>query len=131
MSENKTKPTGVSVDEFIDSIDSEKKKQDSVKLLELMKNVTNLEPVMWGTSIVGFGSYHYVYDSGREGDWFTVGFSPRKNALTVYVRPNLDSYTDELLVLGKFRKGRGCLYINKLEDVDLDKLGDIIEKSSK
>jgi uncharacterized protein YdhG (YjbR/CyaY superfamily) len=96
-----------------------------------MKETTKQEPVMWGSSIIGFGSYHYVYDSGREGDWFTVGFSPRKNALTVYVSPDLDSYNEELDGLGKHRRGKGCLYINKLEDVDLEKLREIIEKSSK
>ena len=94
-----------------------------------MKEVTQEEPIMWGTSIIGFGSYHYRYASGREGDWPIVGFSPRKRSLTVYLTPGLDEIGDLLGKLGKHRVGKGCLYINKLSDVDTDVLKEIIKKS--
>jgi hypothetical protein len=131
MSSNKTKPTDASVEEFINSIEDERKRRDSTELLQLMKEVTEEDPVMWGSSIVGFGSYHYRYGSGREGSWFTVGFSPRKNALTVYVSPGLDEFREELEDLGKYRRGKGCLYIKRLGDVDLVRLRKIIAKSSR
>ena len=129
MSEPKTKPTDESVEEFLDAVDHPQKKADSFELLKIMKEVTQEEPIMWGTSIIGFGSYHYRYASGREGDWPIVGFSPRKRSLTVYLTPGLDEIGDLLGKLGKHRVGKGCLYINKLSDVDTDVLKEIIKKS--
>ena len=129
MSEPKTKPTDESVEEFLDAVYHPQKKADSFELLKIMKEVTQEEPIMWGTSIIGFGSYHYRYASGREGDWPIVGFSPRKRSLTVYLTPGLDEIGDLLGKLGKHRVGKGCLYINKLSDVDTDVLKEIIKKS--
>ena len=99
------------------------------ELLKIMKEVTQEEPIMWGTSIIGFGSYHYRYASGREGDWPIAGFSPRKRSLTVYLSPGLDDISDLLGKLGKHRVGKGCLYINKLSDVDTGVLKKIVKKS--
>ena len=129
MSEPKTKPTDESVEEFLDTVDHPQKKKDSFELLKIMKEVAQEEPIMWGTSIIGFGSYHYRYASGREGDWPIVGFSPRKRSLTVYLTSSLDEIGDLLGKLGKHRVGKGCLYINKLSDVDTDVLKEIIKKS--
>ena len=129
MSDNKTRPTEESVEDFLDSVDNHQRKKDSLELLEIMKETTADKPVMWGPSIVGFGAYHYKYASGREGDIFKVGFSPRKSYLTVYIRPGLFLYEEELESLGKFREGKGCLYVNKLDDVDKTVLKTIIEKS--
>ena len=129
MSDLKTKPTDASVEEFLDAVDHPQKKADSFELLKIMKEVTQEEPIMWGTTIIGFGSYHYRYASGREGDWPIVGFSPRKRSLTVYLTPGLDEIGDLLGKLGKHRVGKGCLYINKLSDVDTDVLKEIIKKS--
>lgn len=129
MTELKTQKNDASVEEFLDSVDNEKKRQDSYAILELMKDVTGEEPVMWGTSIVGFGSYHYKYASGRENEWFLVGFSPRKQNLTLYIMSGFDEYESLLEDLGKHKTGKSCLYINKLEDVDLSTLRDLVEKS--
>lgn len=129
MTELKTQKNDASVEEFLDSVDNEKKRQDSYAILELMKDVTGEEPAMWGTSIVGFGSYHYKYASGRENEWFLVGFSPRKQNLTLYIMSGFDEYESLLEDLGKHKTGKSCLYINKLEDVDLSTLRDLVEKS--
>ena len=130
MSELKTKPTKASVQKFINAIDNPVKKEDCKILLKMMTEVTGEQPVMWGSSIVGFGGYHYKYASGREGDWFKVGFSPRKQALTIYL---MGSYIDETKIkdLGKFKNGKGCLYIKKLEDVDQTFLKKVITESVK
>ena len=109
MSELKTKPNKQSVSEFINSIEDPVKKQDSKSLLKLMKEITGSKPVMWGSSIIGFGSYHYKYASGREGDWFVAGFSPRKQSLTLYIMGGIKD--PELFEkLGKHKTGKGCLY---------------------
>lgn len=129
MAELKTQKNNASVEEFLDSVANEKKRQDSYAILELMKDVTGEEPAMWGTSIVGFGSYHYQYASGREGDWFLVGFSPRKQNLTLYIMSGFDEYESLLEDLGKHKTGKSCLYINKLEDVDRSTLRELVEKS--
>lgn len=129
MTELKTQKNDASVEEFLDSVENEKKRQDSYAILELMKDVTGEEPAMWGTSIVGFGSYHYKYASGRENEWFLVGFSPRKQNLTLYIMSGFDEYESLLEDLGKHKTGKSCLYINKLEDVDLSTLRDLVEKS--
>ena len=129
MAELKTKQNEQDVYEFLDGVSNETRKNDGYAVLELMRTTTGLEPRMWGDSIVGFGSYHYKYASGREGDWFLTGFSPRKQSLTVYIMPGFDEYEALLERLGKHKIGKSCLYINKLEDVDLSVLKMLIEKS--
>jgi hypothetical protein len=129
MAENKTQPNSKSVQEFLDGIGDPVKQNDSRTLVRMMKKVTGSDPVMWGDSIVGFGDYHYKYASGREGDWFQVGFSPRKQSLTIYVMGYLEQYGTILENLGKYKHGKGCLYINRLEDVDMEVLRNLIETS--
>lgn len=129
MSEPKTKPTNESVTEFLNSIEQNQKRQDSYQILDLMKEVTGEEPKMWGSSIVGFGNYHYKYASGREGDWFLVGFSPRVQALTLYIMSGFDAYNDLLSALGKFTTGKSCLYIKKLTDVNPNILKELVTQS--
>jgi hypothetical protein len=129
MAQLKTQKNDASVEEFLDSVANERKRQDSYAILELMQDVTGEEPAMWGTSIVGFGSYHYKYASGRENDWFLVGFSPRKQNLTLYIMSGFDEYESLLANLGKHKTGKSCLYINKLEDVDQSTLRELVEKS--
>lgn len=129
MAQLKTQKNDASVEEFLDSVANERKRQDSYAILELMQDVTGEEPAMWGTSIVGFGSYHYKYASGRENEWFLVGFSPRKQNLTLYIMSGFDDYESLLADLGKHKTGKSCLYINKLEDVDLPTLRELVKKS--
>jgi hypothetical protein len=129
MAENKTRPTQKSVREFLDAVPDEKKRQDSYKILELMQKVTGFEPVMWGPSIVGFGQYHYKYASGREGDSGLTGFSPRKQALTVYIASGFDQYGELMERLGKYKTGKVCLYVKKLEDIDLETLEELVRRS--
>ena len=128
MAENKTKPTSASVDEFIAGIDNPRRRADALTALKLYKEVTGLPPVMWGPSIIGFGAHHYVYDSGREGTVPAAGYSPRKANMTFYVDHNFDGADELYSKLGKHKKSVACLYINKLEDVDLDILKDIIAR---
>jgi hypothetical protein len=122
MAELKTKPTGEDVEKFLNGVSEERKRQDSFTILALMKQVTGLEPRMWGGSLIGFGEYHYKYASGHEGDTFLVGFSPRKQALTLYILSGFEQQAPLLAKLGKFKTGVGCLYIKSLEDVDLPTL---------
>ena len=129
MAELKTKPNDQSVEGFLNQVPDEKKRQDSFAILELMKQVTGNEPIMWGDSIVGFGTYKYKYASGREGEWPITGFSPRKQNLTLYIMSGFDEYDDLLNKLGKHSTGKSCLYIKKLEDVDQDVLRDLVSKS--
>jgi hypothetical protein len=129
MAELKTKVTKASIEKFIGGIKDEKKREDCYQLLKIMKKATKAEPKMWGTSIIGFGDYHYTYASGRQGDWFLTGFSPRVQNLTLYMMGGFDGET--LKKLGKYKTGKGCLYINKLEDVDLKVLDELITKSVK
>lgn len=129
MAENKTKPTTKSVPEFLGKIEDPKRKADSLTIAALMEKLSGSKPKMWGDSIVGFGNYHYTYASGREGDWFQVGFSPRKQNLTIYVMGYLEHYAGLLEGLGKYKHGKGCLYINKLEDIDMRILEDLISTS--
>ena len=126
MAELKTKPTAKSVPDFLNSIEDPGRKKDCLAITELMQELSGSEPKMWGDSIVGFGDYHYKYASGREGDWFQVGFSPRKQNLTLYMMGYLEFYEDILKDLGKFKHGKGCLYIKKLDDIDLDVLKALI-----
>lgn len=129
MSTNKTKPTTRSVELFLDDLIPEQRKKDSWTLYRLMKKITGSQGVLWGTSIIGFGDYHYKYASGREGDWFLTGFSPRKNALTLYLMCDISHESIDFSTLGKHKKGKGCLYIKRLDDVDLKALENIIKTS--
>ena len=129
MSDMKTKPTDVKAEDFLEAVEHPTRKADGFELLKIMKEITKKEPVMWGPSIVGFGSYHYKYATGREGDWPITGFSPRKQRLTVYIMPGFDEYEDLLERLGKHKVGVSCLYINKLADVDISVLKELIAKS--
>ena len=129
MTELKTKPNDKSVDQFLKRVENPTKKEDSFKILEIMKELTKEKPIMWGDSIIGFGSYHYKYASGREGNWFRVGFSPRKQNLTVYLMTGFEKYKEILNNLGKFKTGKSCLYINKLKDVDIPSLRELILES--
>ena len=131
MTELKTKPTKKSVEQFLKKVENPTKREDSFTILELMKEITQEEAVMWGDSIVGFGSYHYKYASGREGDWPIVGFSPRKQNLALYIMAGFDDYEEILKNLGKFKTGKSCLYINKLKDVDTQSLKKLISESVK
>jgi hypothetical protein len=130
VTELKTQPIDKSVIDFLNGVENEKKRQDSFKILALMQEVTGEKPQMWGESIVGFGSYHYRYASGREGEWFLTGFSPRKQALTLYIMSGFSEYDDLLSKLGKFKTGKACLYIKKIEDVDIDILKELVRKSA-
>jgi len=129
MSELKTKQNKENVNAFLNTIEDERKRNDSFTILELMKKITGEEPKMWGTSIVGFGKYHYKYASGREGDWFLTGFSPRKQSLTLYIMDYVEKHQPTLDKLGKFKQGKGCLYVKKLEDIDLNVLEELIKNS--
>ena len=117
------------MEDFLEAVEHPTRKADGFELLKIMKEITKKEPVMWGPSIVGFGTYHYKYATGREGDWPITGFSPRKQRLTVYIMPGFDEYEDLLGRLGKHKVGVSCLYINKLADVDLSVLKELISKS--
>ena len=131
MAELKTKLNDASVTDFLNGIKDESKRADSFEILKMMQQVTKQEPKMWGTSIIGFGHTHYIYESGREGDWFIVGFSPRKQNLTLYVMGSFNPHTDLLKKLGKYKTGKGCLYINKLKDVDVKVLKELVKESVK
>ncbi|MCZ7601923.1 MAG: DUF1801 domain-containing protein [Melioribacteraceae bacterium] len=127
----KTRKNNHSVEAFINTIENPKRREDSFVVLDLMKKITKEEPKIWGTSIVGFGNYHYKYSSGREGDWFVTGFSPRKASLSLYIMSGFKEYEELLSKLGKFKTGVSCLYINKLEDVDMTVLKKLIKLSVK
>jgi hypothetical protein len=131
MAELKTKQTSASVDKFLQGIKDEKNRADCYKIAEMMEKATKSKAKMWGTSIVGFGDYHYVYDSGRENDWFITGFSPRKQNLTLYMMGGFDQFPDLMQQLGKYSRGKGCLYIKKLEDVDAKVLQKLLTQSVK
>ena len=129
MCQNKTQATKASVESFLDKVESEEKRKDAYSLLEIMHRITAEEAVMWGPSIVGFGTYHYKYESGREGDCFIVGFSPRKVAITIYIMPGFERHHQLMAKLGKFKTGKACLYIKKLRDVDMTILEELIKSS--
>lgn len=129
MYELKTKLNDSSVVEFLNSVQDTKKREDSLKIVDLMRDESGEEPKMWGSSIVGFGSYHYKGVSGQEGDWPLVAFSPRKQSLTLYIMPGFERYTDLMAQLGKHSTGKSCLYIKKLEDVNLDIVRVLVRKS--
>lgn len=129
MADLKTRPDEGDVEAFLASVENEKRRQDCRVVMDLMAELTGEPPTLWGDSIIGLGSYHYVYDSGREGDWFLTGVSPRKRSLTVYIMAGFDRYDQLMQQLGKHRTGKSCLYINKLEDVDLDILRQLVRES--
>jgi hypothetical protein len=130
-SENKTIPTTTDVVDFLSTLDDEQQRRDSETLVALMERISSKPPVMWGPSIIGFGSYHYRYDSGREGDMPKIGFSPRKGKFALYITDDAEKYRDEFEGLGKYKTSKGCIYINKLADVDVDKLKVLITKAYK
>jgi len=124
--EQKTLPTGASVEAFLSAVEPPRRRDDAYRLAEIMKRVTGLDPVMWGPSLIGYGQYEYTYDSGHSGTFFRTGFSPRKQRLSIYIMPDLRGHDALLAQLGKHKTGAGCLYINKLADVDLDVLEALI-----
>ena len=129
--ELKTKRNNSSVKDFIDSVENDIRRKDSKEVLKIMKEVTSEKPVMWGSSIIGFGTYHYKYKSGQEGDWPIVGFSPRKQNLTIYIMTGYDDLESLTKKLGPHKLGKSCLYIKNLDDVDISVLKKIIEKGYK
>jgi hypothetical protein len=131
MAELKTKKTEASVDDFLNGVKDEATKKDCLEIVKLMKQATKADPKMWGSSIVGFGTQHLKYASGRELDWMVIGFSPRKQNLTLYIPGSLESYADLLKKLGKHTTGKGCLYVKSLKDVDAKVLKELIQRSVK
>lgn len=129
MSEMKTQKNDTDVIAFLNGIENEQRRKDSFLLLELMKEITGEQPVMWGDSIIAYGSFHYNYSSGREGDWMKVGFSPRKPALTLHLSYGIEEKQDLLQHFGKHKTGKACLYIKKLEEVDTGVLRELIEQT--
>ena len=131
MAELKTKQTEASVEKYLDTIEDPRRRADCVAISALMKRVTRFEPKMWGPSIVGFGTQHYKYASGREGDWPISAFSPRKRDLTVYLMVGFDKNTELMEKLGKHSTGKSCLYIKRLSDIDVPTLRKLIKESVK
>lgn len=131
MAENKTRPSTLKVSEFIKSIEDQQQRADAKKIAGMMRRATGNRARMWGASIVGYGQYHYKYDSGREGDFMITGFSPRKQALTVYIMPGFDQFDGLMKKLGKYKTGKSCLYLKRLSDVDEKVLEKLITGSVK
>ena len=129
MAQNKTQRNDGDVQAYLQSVKHKRRRADSLVVLDLMTEVTGLPAEMWGSSIVGFGSYRYRYASGREGEFMLTGFAPRKQALTLYIMGGFERYAQLLGKLGKHRTGSACLYINKLDDVDLDVLRELVRES--
>lgn len=129
MAKNKTTETTYNVTHFINTVEDEKKRNDAFELLKIIQEVTRFEPKMWGTAIIGFGSYHYKYASGHEGDAPLVGFSPRKDAISVYLYSSFENKDILLSKFGKYKAGKGCIYIKKLADIDLEILKQMISTS--
>lgn len=127
--EPKTKLTTASVESFLQKVKDKKRYQDCLSVMEMMKKATDEVPKMWGESLVGFGTYRYAYKTGKQGDWPIIAFSPRAKNLTIYIMPGFDRYNDLMKKLGKFKTGSSCLYLNKLEDVDLEVLKQLIKES--
>lgn len=126
MTGNKTRPTDRNVDDFLGAVEPERKRADALALDALFRRVTGWRPQLWGPTMVGYGTYHYVYESGREGDFLATGFSPRKTSLVVYIMPGYAGFGDVLARLGKHKLGKSCLYINKLADIDESVLEELI-----
>lgn len=133
MAELKTTQNNASVEDFLNSVEPEQKREDAKVIEKLMRKVSGETPKMWGSAIVGYGTYHYTYASGREGDWMRIAFSPRKQNLTIYLMPGYQFEEMKALLakLGKYKLGKGCLYINKLADVDLKVLEQLMRESLK
>ncbi|HEV7798858.1 MAG TPA: DUF1801 domain-containing protein [Pyrinomonadaceae bacterium] len=131
MAELKTKETEESVVAFLDKIKDETRRADCLAVVGIMRDATKEEPRMWGGSIVGFGRYHYKYESGREGDWMIIGFSPRKGDLTLYIPGGVDKFSELVKRLGKYKTGKSCLYIKQLADVDVKILRKLVTQSVK
>jgi hypothetical protein len=129
MAENKTKPTRDSVTAFLNKIEDQQVREDCFVILEMMQKVSNCEPILWGSAIIGFGTRHYVYESGREGDTVVIGFSPRKQKITIYLMGGVKNVEVELSRLGKYKTGKGCLYIKSLGDVNPAVLQKIFAKA--
>jgi 7,8-dihydro-6-hydroxymethylpterin-pyrophosphokinase len=129
MNENKTKMTHQSVIEYLQSVENEKRRIDSFRLLDIFEEILDLDPVMWGDKIIGYGTYNYKTKAGREGEWMLTGFSPGKQHLTLYMMSGFSPVQELLDKLGKYKIGKSCLYINRLEDVDLEVLKDLITES--
>jgi len=129
MTELKTKKNRRSAKAFIDSVQDERKRKDCREVMTMMRKVTGKQPKMWGDAIVGFGSYHYKYASGREGEFFITGLSPRKQNLTIYIMPGFSKYGSLMKKLGKHKTGKSCLYVKTLEDIDRGVLAELVEKS--
>lgn len=131
MAKLKTQPNDNSVDSFLDGLEAEdlQKADDCRTLIKIMQHATGEPPKMWGKSMVGFGSYHYKYESGREGDWFLTGFAPRKRELSLYIMPGFDRFAELMNNLGKHKTGKSCLYIKQLGDIDLDVLEQLVAES--
>jgi len=129
MAENKTAPTNASVDEFILGVENKRRRSDALILLQMYKDITKCSPVMWGPSIIGFGEYHYSYESGRDGQMPAAAFAPRKSNLVLYVGDSFSNAKNLYASLGKHKKSVACVYINKLDDVDLDVLSQIVSGS--
>ncbi|MEM1284796.1 MAG: DUF1801 domain-containing protein [Pseudomonadota bacterium] len=127
MTENKTQPTDASVEAFLGAVEPQVRRDDAFVLDALFRSVTGWNPVMWGDSIVGYGCYHYRYESGREGDFLATGFSPRKANLSLYIMPGYQNLQPMLDRLGKHKKGKACLYVTRLSNVDIDVLAEIIQ----
>jgi hypothetical protein len=129
MTKPKTTPTAASVEAFLNAIADDARRQDCLAILEIMKRATAAEPKMWGPSIVGFGNYHYKYESGREGDWFLTGFSPRKRDLTLYIMAGFERYDALMEKLGEYKTGKSCLYVKRLADIEVAVLTQLIQES--
>ncbi|WP_170606102.1 DUF1801 domain-containing protein [Ruegeria arenilitoris] len=125
-SKNKTVATDLKIGDFLENVEPEKKAQEARTLDALFRRVSGFSPVIWGSSIVGYGQYHYRYSSGREGDFLATGFSPRKAAHSIYIMPGYNDFNYILSRLGKHKMGKSCLYVNKLSDIDLDVLSELI-----
>ncbi|MEQ8788848.1 MAG: DUF1801 domain-containing protein [Pirellulaceae bacterium] len=131
MAELKTKQNDASVAEFLAGVEEEQRRADCHAVLKIMQEATGEPAKMWGASIIGFGSYRYKYASGREGDWMLIGFSPRKRDLTLYIMAGFDGYGELMAKLGKYKTGKSCLYIKKLEDIHLPTLKKLIKQSAR
>jgi len=131
MAENKTRQTDESVQSFLQGVEDQRKREDSFELVRLMEEATGEPAKMWGSAIVGFGSYHYKYESGREGDNMLIGFSPRKDTFALYGLNVFEGYDEMLGELGKHKTGKGCLYVRSLKDVDVAVLKDIMARATK
>ena len=129
MAENKTKPTNVRVSDFLNGVENPTRRADAKKVASIMRRITGKRAAMWGPSMVGYGKYHYHYQSGRKGEWMLTGFSPRKQALTIYIMPGFSRFRDLMAKLGKYKTGKSCLYIRRLADVDETVLERLIGES--